>query len=567
MKFAKLIWLPMMIVLMVFVGFASSRMSHSAHGLEELYTPGCGRPIPQNLNLLEEFLIWVGISDPPAPTYDSVTRPSPLVAYPDNIKPEQMPYLRLRGTGRPPLMVRKGVVNVAAGKLATSNKITFGKIDTLTDGNIECATTDLVLKLTAEPAAGFDEDESSWVTVDLGREYDVEAICVWHNYKRPTIYEGVIVQISTDKDFTAAKTETVFNNDYEDMAYLGAGRNKLYPASFRGELIRVGAMGVGRRARYVRVYTDGVLNDFASMPAFLEIGVYARNSRATAPAPIPAPKLAASVLKAAVDARVKAEAAAQAAVIKAEADLRVKQRAAAEAAAAKADPERAAKEAALQTAYEKASIAAGLVKLEIKLPKRGWAGEGPQPPRLVRCREPNVEFVTPWWKRRPAFYVPKGTVNLAKGAAVTVSEEPMVGEVSQIVDGETEQIDDNLIDLDSGPCWVTVDLEKRCEIFAIVMWHRFNRSQWVFRDVIVETADDKDFITNKRILFNNDHDGSLGKGHGVGTDWQYVETYEGKLVDAKGIKARYVRFWSNGNVFDESTYWIEAQVFGRTVKK
>ncbi|MBT7170639.1 MAG: hypothetical protein HN909_02590, partial [Phycisphaerales bacterium] len=71
---------------------------------------------------------------------------------------------------------------------------------------------------------------------------------------------------------------------------------------------------------------------------------------------------------------------------------------------------------------------------------------------------------------------------------------------------------------------------------------------------------------NHHILFNNDHNGSLKKGHGKGSDKQYLETYEGKLVDAKGTKGRYVRFWSNGNTWDDYTYWIEAMVFGRAVK-
>ncbi|MCP4707838.1 MAG: hypothetical protein GY869_04370, partial [Planctomycetes bacterium] len=65
-------------------------------------------------------------------------------------------------------------------------------------------------------------------------------------------------------------------------------------------------------------------------------------------------------------------------------------------------------------------------------------------------------------------------------------------------------------------------------------------------------------------LFNNDHDNSLGLG--AGEDMHYVETSEGKLVDAKGIKARYVRLYSNGNTENDSNPYIEAEVYGKPIK-
>ncbi len=198
------------------------------------------------------------------------------VAYPDNITPEQKSHLRKADYRRPAFMVRKGIRNVAMGKPVVANKEAFGDLKTVTDGSIDCSTTDMVLKLTGDPAEGADEDEAPAVTVDLGKEYDVEAICVWHNYKRPIVFENIVVQVSAEKNFPEGKTTTIFNNDYEDMLGFGEGEDMLFPASVWGELIRVGAMGKGQKVRYVRVYTEGVLNDLSSMPAFLEVGVYAR---------------------------------------------------------------------------------------------------------------------------------------------------------------------------------------------------------------------------------------------------------------------------------------------------
>ncbi len=52
-------------------------------------------------------------------------------------------------------------------------------------------------------------------------------------------------------------------------------------------------------------------------------------------------------------------------------------------------------------------------------------------------------------------------------------------------------------------------------------------------------------------------------GLGAGTDRPYIETYEGKLIDAKGVKGRYVRFYSKGNTTNKLNHYIEIEVFGK----
>ena len=97
-----------------------------------------------------------------------------------------------------------------------------------------------------------------------------------------------------------------------------------------------------------------------------------------------------------------------------------------------------------------------------------------------------------------------------------------------------------------GVQWVQIDLGSPQEIFAIVVWHA-NSSDRVYHGVIVQVADGPDFTPaqNVRTLFNNDVENKAGLG--VGTDREYFETNEGKLMDAKGAKARYVRLYSNGS--------------------
>jgi hypothetical protein len=53
---------------------------------------------------------------------------------------------------------------------------------------------------------------------------------------------------------------------------------------------------------------------------------------------------------------------------------------------------------------------------------------------------------------------------------------------------------------------------------------------------------------------------------GGGRDREYFETYEGKLIKAAGIKARYIRFFSNGSSESALNEYTEIEVYGRPVK-
>ncbi len=100
-------------------------------------------------------------------------------------------------------------------------------------------------------------------------------------------------------------------------------------------------------------------------------------------------------------------------------------------------------------------------------------------------------------------------------------------------------------------------------MFAVLFWH-FHKTPRVYFDVIVQVADDAAFTKNVRTLFNNDHD-NIAK-LGAGQDMNFVETSEGKLVDAKGVKARYVRLYSRGSNANELNHYVEVEVFGRPAK-
>ena len=96
-----------------------------------------------------------------------------------------------------------------------------------------------------------------------------------------------------------------------------------------------------------------------------------------------------------------------------------------------------------------------------------------------------------------------------------------------------------------------------------MLWH-FHKQPRVYYDVIVQVSDDPDFVSNVQTVFNNDLDNSSGQG--IGTDKNYIETVEGKLIDAKGVQGRYVRCYSNGNTNNDLNHYIEVKVFGKPVK-
>jgi len=85
----------------------------------------------------------------------------------------------------------------------------------------------------------------------------------------------------------------------------------------------------------------------------------------------------------------------------------------------------------------------------------------------------------------------------------------------------------------------------------------------VYYDLIVQVAEDTDFLTGVSTLFNNDFDNSLG--FGVGEDPHYIETYEGRLIDGRGTVGQYVRLYSNGNTDNALNHYIEVEVYGKTL--
>ena len=192
------------------------------------------------------------------------------------------------------------------------------------------------------------------------------------------------------------------------------------------------------------------------------------------------------------------------------------------------------------------------VELKLKLPKPMFIGT----PRNIRTA--NLEAVT--GKPRAPFFVPVGTKLLSAGKPVASSDTaPVIGEVGFVTDGEKSGEDGYFVELGPGKQWVRIDLKESAALSAVLVWHYHSQAR-VYRDVVVQVSDDKDLVTGVTTLFNNDHDNSSGLG--IGKDKEYIETNEGRLIDAKGTKGRYVRLFSRGNTSNDMNHYVEVEIYG-----
>lgn len=195
----------------------------------------------------------------------------------------------------------------------------------------------------------------------------------------------------------------------------------------------------------------------------------------------------------------------------------------------------------------------GSVPLVLNLPAKAYTtfpDSGRADPMLEQLQAP-----------RPPVMVPAGLTNLASGARVT-SSDPFVSRegLAKIIDGDKEAREQSIVFLRKGTQWVQLDLGARCEIFAIVLWHAHDALK-ACHSVVVLIADDPECRNAPDTLFNNDRVNAAGLG--AGADSEYVETYQGKLIETHGVTGQYLRFYSHGSTQSALNEYTEIEVYGR----
>ena len=170
------------------------------------------------------------------PLLVTVGTPLPINIPAQHLDPETTP--------NPVIQVPEGTTNLARNKPVTSSDKTpiVGELNYVTDGD-----KDGDEGYEVELAPGV-----QWIQIDLGSTADLYAVSLWHFHRQKRAYRSVVVQVSNDAEFKKDVT-TVFNNDYENKAGFGTGKNKVYIETNRGKLIPINAI----KGRYVRLYSAG----------------------------------------------------------------------------------------------------------------------------------------------------------------------------------------------------------------------------------------------------------------------------------------------------------------------
>ena len=198
-----------------------------------------------------------------------------------------------------------------------------------------------------------------------------------------------------------------------------------------------------------------------------------------------------------------------------------------------------------------------LVPLKIKLPAPAFVGTPSDTPVGTNVEKPSGI-------PRALLMVPAGVVNLSFKKPVTTSDTNQLAEnLVKITDGDKEASEEGTVLLRKGVQWVQIDLGAPAEIYAIVIWHAHDTPK-VYHGVIAQIADDAQFTQNVRTIFNNDQKNVDGLGEG--TNREYFETNEGKLIEGKGAAARYVRLYSKGSTESRLNEYTEVEVYGRPPK-
>lgn len=164
-----------------------------------------------------------------------------------------------RGTKRPDLMVPAGTVLLSRDKPVTASDTfpVIGDLPYVTDGD----------KKGNDGTFVEFGPELQWVQIDLEKPATIRAIAIWHFHAQARVYHDVVVQISDDPEFKSGVT-TVFNNDHDNSAKLGAGKDLAYIETNEGKLIEV----AGVKGRYVRLYSNGNTTD--ELNHYVEVEVF-----------------------------------------------------------------------------------------------------------------------------------------------------------------------------------------------------------------------------------------------------------------------------------------------------
>jgi len=192
----------------------------------------------------------------------NVELPKPLFSGTPKAPPKDTTVdLKTLGKRRGQFLVPKGIELISTKKpvkMSDENPI-IGDSSVINDGSKEGTDGNWV-----ELAPGL-----QWVQIDLKTSSEVWAVALWHYHAEARVYRDVVVQVSDDPDFISG-VKTIFNNDQDNSAGLGIGKDREYFESDEGKLVD----GAGVKGRYVRCYSKGNTSD--AQNHYIEVEVWGK---------------------------------------------------------------------------------------------------------------------------------------------------------------------------------------------------------------------------------------------------------------------------------------------------
>jgi hypothetical protein len=432
-------------------------------------------------------------------------------------------------------------VNLAQGKAATTSSV-FANQAYATDKSVN---TD---QYANGAGAGL-----QWLQVDLGAEQDINEINLWHYFGSARTYKDVIVQISNDPEF---KTYTsVFNNDANNSAGFGAGKDAEYSETSAGKSITFSTM----KGRYVRFYSNG--SNINGYNHYVEVEVC--NNHAKGLVPSYSGTLKNGGLTTDGSKSTYSDGAAGLQWIQYNLG------------AAKDINEinlwhyagRTYKDVIVQVSNDPEFKTYTSVFNNDANNSAGF-GAGKDAEYLETSAGKKITFSTVN-AQYVRLYSNGSNVNgynhyseveicnnHAAGKPVTATSPAFSG-MNYLNDGD-KNVDRYANGLAPGLQWVQIDLGDTKSVSEISLWHYFGGSRQ-YHDVLVQLSDDPTFKTYTTV-YNNDTNNSAG--FGAGKDTEYVETSLGKNIKFSAVNARYVRFYSNGSNINGYNHYVEAEVLG-----
>ncbi|WP_068622539.1 G5 domain-containing protein [Trichococcus ilyis] len=152
-------------------------------------------------------------------------------------------------------LLAEPTINLAPSSIISSST-TFSGISYVNDSQSTSSTN------AAKAGPGL-----QWVQLDLGAVHELNTIKLWHYFGDGRSYRDVIVQISNDPSFSSGVV-TVFNNDTDGSAGLGAGTDSEYIETSLGKILSFNSVN----ARYARFYSNG--STATGWNHYVEIEVY-----------------------------------------------------------------------------------------------------------------------------------------------------------------------------------------------------------------------------------------------------------------------------------------------------